>query len=204
VKREKLIPDDHHMIQGESVSGKIIEIGAGEYQDFISDGALLIDCEIRILCSAASLNIFDATFENCLIKARRELKNYSFFNAGFRGCKFIGKYSGCRFGSHEKENTGFVEECDFSEAKLDLCDFFDKVEIKSLKFGEWPLAVITKIDENAIDWKNTDFGDEEFSYTQDVVADEPFASAVVIDVSKNADDMNSVYQILKDKAYVRV
>ncbi|TWU43363.1 hypothetical protein Q31b_24020 [Novipirellula aureliae] len=104
--REKLEVDDHHRIDGETVSGKIIEIGTGKMIDRIYGGAILDDCEIRILGGAKSVNLFDTTIRNCVFKTRRKLSNVHFASVHFDTCTFLGKYSGCRFGQLEAEDSG--------------------------------------------------------------------------------------------------
>ena len=136
-KRDKLIPDGHHQIEGETITGKIIEIGTGEFVDFIYGGTVLDDCEIRILCGAQSVQIFNATIRNSIIKTRRELKSLQLLDVHFDGCKFLGKYSGCRFGQLTPQNTGTIVNCDFSAARLDLCDFYSGADIDSLVFPPW-------------------------------------------------------------------
>jgi len=141
-KRDKLVPDDHHKIDGETVSGKIIEIGTGEGMDFVYGGAVLDNCELHILGSARDVNIFDVTLRNSVIKTRRELRNLQLLDVKFENCTFLGKYRGCRFGQLDPENIGTISNCDFSGAQLDSCDFYEGSDIDSLTFPSWPHIVV--------------------------------------------------------------
>ena len=84
-KREKLRIGDRHRIDGETISGKIIEIGAGKMMDIIYGGTVLDDCEIRVLGSGSSVNIYNATIRNSIFKTRRKLCNVQFVDVGFVG-----------------------------------------------------------------------------------------------------------------------
>lgn len=192
-KREKLIPNDHHNIDGGTISGKIIEIGTGPAQDFICGGALLDDCELRILCGANSVNLFNVTIRNSIIKTRRELKNLPFLDVQFDGCKFLGKYSGCRFGQLESKNIGSIANCDFGEAQLDLCDFLSGSDVDSLVFPSWPHVVVRRPDDWRDEWLAIPFP-EDFLDTQEIVVDPEMvpSEAIVIYLPADCPDHDSM------------
>lgn len=204
-KRDRLIPDDHHKIVGETITGKIIEIGAGKYMDFIHGGTVLDDCEIRILCGAQSVNIFNATIRNSIVKTRRELKNLQLLDVQFDGCKFLGQYSGCRFGQLESQNTGTVKNCDFTAARLDLCDFHPGSNIESLTFPPWPQIVVRKPNQWREEWLGIPFPDE-FRSTQEIVVDPEVMAcdAIAIYLPSKCPDFDSMRTMLAAYKHVLI
>ena len=198
MSKEKFISENQHVIDGITIVNKIIEIGLTKFHDFITGNAHLINCEIRIKCSGNAVNFSNSIFENCLIKTTRELNNVHFGDNSFISCTFKGKYSGCRFGE-----TKIVRDCDFSDAKMDLCDFFEKTEIETLKFPLFPFIVISDIKNNSKDWAEIKFNDDEFELTQETVLDIPIAKAIIINLNSNSDDPEKIYEILKHKNYIK-
>lgn len=122
-------PEGFHQRRGERIERKSVDLGNAKWQDFITDSTL-IECDVRILCGAGSVNLFGSTFERCTFRPRREMKNLRFTGMTFRGCTFLGKYTGCRFGNEMPDHAGGVRRCDFSRAgQFHLCDFLAGSEV---------------------------------------------------------------------------
>lgn len=81
-------PQGFHRRRGERIERKRIEIGRAKVQDFITD-SVLVDCDVRILCGAGSVNLNGSTFERCTFRPRREMRNLRFTGMTFRGCTFL-------------------------------------------------------------------------------------------------------------------
>jgi hypothetical protein len=86
--------------------------------------------------------------EDCEIIAVKPLKNHRFLQARFIRCHFKGTFFGVDFGHlenqappFERDEFGRVEQCDFTQARLEGCRFFN-TDISTLKFAGWPHVVI--------------------------------------------------------------
>src|SRR5437660_611898 len=102
--------DGFRQRRGERIERRAIEIGKGQWQDFITRSTL-IECELRILCGARSVNLSESVFERCTFRPRREMKNLRFTGMTIRDCKFLGKYTGCRFGNESERDESDVRGC---------------------------------------------------------------------------------------------
>ena len=69
----------------------------------------------------------------------QELKNFRwYFHSQLKGCRFTGKYSGNDFGRWpDGPWNGSLEDCDFTEARLDACRFIG-CDVSTLRFPRWP------------------------------------------------------------------
>lgn len=82
-----------------------------------------------------------------VIAAKRQ-QDYPLFKARFVNCRFHGVFSGIDFGA--------VEGCDFTDATLDGCRFFN-TDVASPRFPRWPRVVLLDpyrraADVAAIEW----------------------------------------------------
>jgi hypothetical protein len=96
--------------------------------------------------AARNIIIKRASFIDCAFEVRQELKNHqSWVNAAIKSCRFKGRLSGCDFGRwpgySEGWEHGSIEDCDFTEARLDGCRFMG-CDPKTLKFPKWPCFTI--------------------------------------------------------------
>ena len=59
----------------------------------------------------------------------------------FKGCRFKGRFTGNDFGFREEHNDrwriGGLEDCDFSEARLDYCRFYG-CDMRTVRLPRWP------------------------------------------------------------------
>jgi hypothetical protein len=197
-------PDGHHNGRGERIVRKRVEIGKGRYQDFLTD-CTLVECEIRILCGAFSVNLFRSTFEGCTFRRRREFKNLRLTGRTFRGCTFLGKYTGCRFGNREPEDAGEVRGCDFSGARLlHLCDFADGVDVGSLRWPPWPHLVVTDLARSAPAWLRLKLS-EELRIVQQVSAeDDPPDRAVTFSLPAGTGRADAPRRVCASQPYILI
>lgn len=204
---EKLIPnqaDGSHAIKNQTIEHKKIEIGNGEYLDVIS-GSTIINCEIRIKCSAAGINFFDSTFIDCTIWPGKEIKNLRLSSVTMNNCVFKGKYTGCRFGKDLPEKNSEIKNCDFSQVKLlHLCDFLDGADITECKFPSWPHILITELPKYRENWLNLDLPPD-MKLIQEIIGEEDsLAKAVTIYLPLVTDDCESLRSKLESESYVSI
>ncbi|HZH78932.1 MAG TPA: hypothetical protein VEY88_23090 [Archangium sp.] len=108
---------------------------------YLSTGLTLRHCTVVLKVPASRLLIKEARFIDCTFEVKQELKNHDWSSAFLKGCRFTGRLSGCDFGHRlpllEGRENGGIEECDFSEARLDGCRFHG-CDPRTLRFPTWP------------------------------------------------------------------
>jgi hypothetical protein len=95
-----------------------------------------------------------STLKECLVDAVKPQRDSDFFTARFFNCRFKGVFSGIDFGSGRRtdlhQDFGAVEGCDFTDATLDGCRFFN-TDVSSLRLPGWPHAVLLDFSKRAAD-----------------------------------------------------
>lgn len=89
--------------------------------------------------------IVQSTVVDSDVIAVKRQKNYRFFQARFINCRFQGVFSGIDFGrspnTERDGDFGGIEACDFTNATLDGCRFFN-VDASTLGLPAWPHVVL--------------------------------------------------------------
>lgn len=195
-------PEGHHNRRDERVERRAVEIGKGRFMDFITRSTL-VECEIRILCGARSVNLFESTFERCTFRPRREMKNLRFTGMNLRACTFLGRYTGCRFGNESADDVSDVRDCDFSKASLfHLCDFLEGADVGSLRWPGWPHVVVTDLPRSRRAWLRLKLP-EELRTVQQVIGDEDSLSrAATLFLPAETDRAEELRDLLASQSYV--
>ena len=137
----------HERISDQHLVGETIRIGDDWAESIVR--CKLENCHIIIDVPRGGAHIHDSQLTNCAIEAKKRMKDSSFFGSDYTRCKFKGKFLGMDFGrspradplTGEMDKYGELIDCDFTEATLDLCRFFN-VDIKRQKFAPWPQFVV--------------------------------------------------------------
>ncbi|QRK10281.1 hypothetical protein JQX13_09400 [Archangium violaceum] len=112
---------------------------------YLGPNLTLRRCTIVVRVPTRKLFIRSTTFIDCDIELKQELKRFSWTGAALKGCRFTGRMVGCDFGAwpgHGKWwEHGAVEDCDFSETRLDLCRF-QSCDPRTLRLPRWPCFTI--------------------------------------------------------------
>ena len=112
---------------------------------FIGSNVTFRNCTLLLKVSGRNL-IFDegTRFINCTFEVKQELKNHQqWLAASLKGCRFKGRLSGCDFGHWPEYSDspgyqhGAIENCDFTEARLDGCRIMGS-DPSTLLFPKWP------------------------------------------------------------------
>jgi hypothetical protein len=108
----------------------------------------LRNCTLVLKVSARRLSLKQPCFIDCAFEVKQDLKNYqSWVAASLKGCRFKGRLSGCDFGHWPEYMSlpwyqhGSIEDCDFTEARLDGCRFMG-CDPATLRFPKWPCFTI--------------------------------------------------------------
>jgi hypothetical protein len=115
---------------------------------FLGHNLTLKNCTLVLKVPARQLFIHDVRFIGCSFEVKQELKNYQeWIRASLKGCRFKGRLWGCDFGhwpeygSEPEYQFGSIEDCDFTEARLDGCRFHG-CDPATLRFPKWPCFTI--------------------------------------------------------------
>ncbi|QRN95404.1 hypothetical protein JRI60_41070 [Archangium violaceum] len=113
---------------------------------YLGPNLTLRRCAVVVRVPASRLIIREARFIDCTIDLKQELRNHrDWVSASLEGCRFKGRMLGCDFGSFPGYTSGgehgHVEDCDFSEARLDLCRFHN-CDMRTLRLPRWPCFTI--------------------------------------------------------------
>jgi hypothetical protein len=129
--------------EGKEIEGERLELTdnkEGNY--YLGPELTLRRCTVVLRVSAGWLHIRDTRFIDCNIEVKQELKNHQdWVRASLKGCRFKGRLSGCDFGHWPRFSEGWehgaIEDCDFTEARLDACRFHG-CDPSTLRLPRWP------------------------------------------------------------------
>ncbi|MFL5358125.1 hypothetical protein [Archangium sp.] len=115
---------------------------------FLGHNLTLKNCTLVLKVPARQLFIHGVRFIDCTFEVKQELKNYQqWIGASLKGCRFKGRLWGCDFGywpeygSDPEYQLGSIEDCDFTEARLDGCRIMG-CDPATLRFPRWPCFTI--------------------------------------------------------------
>ena len=123
---------------------------------FLGPNLKLVDCVVINKQTARNVLFLDAEMTGGTFYTKKQLKNWQEHSISFNNVTFKGNFLGCDLGGRsdqdENEHHGLVKNCDFSNANMHLCRFFN-ADISSIKFAKWPFftiinpsKVVTQID----------------------------------------------------------
>jgi hypothetical protein len=141
--------DDNTRTIGADLRGQQLTWGHPSLWVLVEDSCFT-DCDITITCPTRGIGIKTSTFRGCTVRVKKPLTNFQFFDVTFEGCTFLGKYPGCEFGHREPGAyppgvKGYVADCDFSRAVLDLVTL-NSSNLASLRLPPWPHFTIVSPD----------------------------------------------------------
>ena len=124
------------------IENERLELNAGTIY-FLGPNLTLRNCTLVLRVPVRDLIIPQAQFINCTIDIKKELKNLRWEHATIKGCRFTGRLSGNDFGRwpYSLKAPGSIEDCDFTEARLDGCRFVG-CDINTIRLPSWPCFTI--------------------------------------------------------------
>lgn len=137
----------HERISDRHLVGETIRIGDDWAESIVR--CTLENCHIIVDVPRGGPGIGLSQLQDCTIETKRRMKEAWFFGSDYTRCKFKGKFSGMDFGrspwpgplTGEMDTYGELIDCDFTEATLDMCRFFN-ADITKQKFAPWPQFVV--------------------------------------------------------------
>ena len=109
---------------------------------FLGANLTLRNCTIVLKVPARNLFIDRVHFTDCTFEVKQELRDFQeWVSASLKGCRFRGRLSGNSFGYWpaytDQGNHGAIEDCDFTEARLEGCRFMG-CDPSTLRLPGWP------------------------------------------------------------------
>ena len=136
------------LIEDKAFENERLELTDKNSLYFLGPNLTLRNCTVVLKVSARNLIVIGARFIDCSFEVKQELKNHQqWIKASLKGCRFKGRLSGCDFGhwpEYGKEpeyQLGSIEDCDFSEARMDGCRIMGS-DPRTLRFPKWPCFTI--------------------------------------------------------------
>jgi hypothetical protein len=104
----------------------------------------LRNCTLVTRVSGRSLSLHSTRFIDCSFEVKQQLTNFQqWICVSLKGCRFKGRFLGNDFGhwpeygNQPEYQFGSIEDCDFSEARLDSCRI-SGADVRTLRFPRWP------------------------------------------------------------------
>ncbi|WNG21480.1 hypothetical protein [Cystobacter fuscus] len=132
------------LFENTEIENERLELMDKEAHYFLGPNLTMKNCTLVLKVSAPRLFFDGARFINCTFEVKQELKNHQqWLAASLKGCRFKGRLSGCDFGHWPEYMSlpgfqhGSIEDCDFTEARLDGCRIMGSAPA-TLRFPKWP------------------------------------------------------------------
>ena len=130
--------------ENRKIENERLELSDAKANYILGPDLTLRNCTLVLKVSARRLSLKQPRFIDCTFEVKQELKNYQgWVAASLKGCRFKGRLSGCDFGHWPEYMSlpwyqhGSIEDCDFTEARLEGCRFHG-CDPATLRFPRWP------------------------------------------------------------------
>ncbi len=128
------------------IEGERLKISDTNGLYFLGPKLTLRSCTLTLRVPARRLLLCGVTLLDCTLEVKQELKNKTWYEANLKGCRFIGRLSGCDFGYWpdpvlRHREVGNIAHCDFSAAYLHACRFV-RCDPSTLRFPPWPCFTV--------------------------------------------------------------
>jgi hypothetical protein len=136
------------IIENKEIEDERFEVMDKDSLYFLGPNLTLRNCTVVLKVPARRLHIHGVRFIDCAFEVKQELTNHQdWIRASLEGCRFKGRLSGCEFGhwpeygSEPAYELGSINDCDFTEARLDGCRFHG-CDPRTIQFPRWPCFTI--------------------------------------------------------------
>ena len=134
-----MTPNIHY--ENREIEGERLELTDKKAIYWLGPNVTLRRCTLVTHISARWLHLVSGSLIDCTIHAKSELKTLPWAPMSVKGCRFKGRFTGNDFGFREdvdeRWRAGGIEDCDFSEAQLEGCRFFN-CDMTSIRLPRWP------------------------------------------------------------------
>jgi len=135
------------IIENRELENERLELaGASDQLIAFGPNLTLRRCTVVVRVPGSRLIVRQPRLIDCTIEFKQEQRNHrGWVSAALKGCRVKGRLIGCDFGPFPGYSTGGehgqVEDCDFSEARLDGCRFHG-CDIRTVRLPRWPCFTI--------------------------------------------------------------
>jgi len=127
--------------ENREIEGERLELTDKQAIYWLGPSVTLRCCTLVTNISARWLHLVSGSLVDCTIQAKSELKTLPWATMKLKGCRFKGRFGGNDFGfrtdGDEMRKLGGIEDCDFSEARLNGCRFFN-CDMSTIRLPLWP------------------------------------------------------------------
>jgi hypothetical protein len=127
-----------------TIEDERLELTSNEHLYYLGHHLTLRRCHLIIKVPTRALVITRTQLIDCTLDIKKELKNFRWEDVILKGCRFTGAMTGNDFGRWpfaEQPELGSIEDCDFTDARLDACRFFD-CDLRRMKLPSWPCFTV--------------------------------------------------------------
>jgi hypothetical protein len=134
------------IIENKEIENERLELTDKNSLYFLGPHLSLRNCTVVLKVSGRNVFLTGSRFIDCTFEVKQELKNHqAWVKASLKGCRFKGRLTGCDFGHWPDYATGWehgsIEDCDFTEARLDGCRIMG-ADPATIRFPKWPCFTI--------------------------------------------------------------
>lgn len=119
------------------IENETIDLNAEDVH-FLGPKLEFINCNIAIKARAKNFIIRDVKITGGSFERVAGFTDMQFDRVQFEDVKFKGRFSGIDFGWWDNSETGWIKNCDFTEATLDACRFLS-TDMSTIKLPHWPI-----------------------------------------------------------------
>ena len=138
-----MTPNIHY--EEREIEGERLELTDTKALYWLGPNLTLRRCTVILGVGGRSVCLASSQLIDCTIQVKRQFGVKAWTKVALKGCRFKGHFSSCDFGPWhgytEGWETGAVEDCDFSEARLDACRFHG-CDPRTLRLPRWPCFTI--------------------------------------------------------------
>ncbi|WNG48019.1 hypothetical protein F0U60_30660 [Archangium minus] len=133
-----MTPNIHY--ENREMEGERLELPKGAIY-WLGPNVTFRRCTLVISVASRWLTLMSGNMIDCTIQAKSALNTLRWATMNLKGCRFKGRFTGNDFGFREdpidKWKIGGIEDCDFSEARLHGCRFFN-CDMNTVRLPRWP------------------------------------------------------------------
>ncbi|QRN99600.1 hypothetical protein JRI60_11515 [Archangium violaceum] len=134
-----MTPNIHY--ENREIEGERLELTDKKAIYWLGPNVTLRGCTLVTNISARWLHLVSGNLIDCTIHAKSQLKTLPWAPMKLKGCRFKGRFTGNEFGFRtdldDRWKGGGIEDCDFSEALLHGCGFYN-CDMSTIRLPRWP------------------------------------------------------------------
>lgn len=127
--------------ENREIEGERLDLTDKKAIYWLGPNVTLRGCTLVTSIAARWLHLVSGELIDCTVHAKSQLKTLPWAPMKLKGCRFKGRFAGNDFGFREdvddRWKAGGIEDCDFSEAQLHGCAFYN-CDMSTIRLPRWP------------------------------------------------------------------